>query len=186
MEKIDYEKIGLKVGLELHQQLNTKHKLFCNCPTELVERKPEYIFVRKLRPTRSELGEVDIAALFEWKRGRRYVYESYEDHVCLVEGDEEPPHNLNPEALEIALTVALMLHSKPVDEVHVMRKIVIDGSNTTGFQRTAVVALGGYIDDEEGRIRIQTICVEEDAARKIGEKGKDVIYRLDRLGIPLI
>ncbi len=186
MEKIDYEKIGLKVGLELHQQLNTKHKLFCNCPTELVERKPEYIFVRKLRPTRSELGEVDIAALFEWKRGRRYVYESYEDHVCLVEGDEEPPHNLNPEALEIALTAALMLHSKPVDEVHVMRKIVIDGSNTTGFQRTAVVALGGYIDDEEGRIRIQTICVEEDAARKIGEKGKDVIYRLDRLGIPLI
>jgi len=186
MEKIDYGKIGLKVGLELHQQLNTKHKLFCNCPTELVEKEPEYVFIRKLRPTRSELGEVDIAALFEWKRGRKYVYETYENHACLVEGDEEPPHNLNSEALEIALTVALMLHSKPVDEVHVMRKIVIDGSNTTGFQRTAVVALGGYIDDEEGIVRIQTICVEEDAARKIGEKGKDVVYRLDRLGIPLI
>ncbi len=186
MEKLDYKKLGLKVGLELHQQLDTKYKLFCNCPTKLVEERPEYVFIRRLRPTRSELGEVDIAALFEWKRRRKYVYESYENHVCLVEGDEEPPHNLNLEALEIALTVALMLHSKPVDEVHVMRKIVIDGSNTTGFQRTAVVALGGYLEDEEGKIRIQTICIEEDAARKIEEKGKNVVYRLDRLGIPLI
>lgn len=184
--KIDYKALELKVGLELHQQLDTKHKLFCNCPTKLVEEEGEFKFIRRLRPSRSELGEVDIAALFEWKRGRRYLYESYENYTCLVEGDEEPPHNLNMEALEIALTVAMLLNSKPVDEVHVMRKIVIDGSNTTGFQRTAVVALGGYLDDEEGRIRIQTICIEEDAARKIAENDKSVIYRLDRLGIPLI
>ncbi len=185
-EKIDFKKLGLKVGLELHQQLNTKHKLFCKCPTKLVEEKGEFNFIRRLRPTRSELGEVDIAALFEWKRGRYYLYESYDNYTCLVEGDEEPPHELNREALEIALTVALLLNSKPVDEVHVMRKIVIDGSNTTGFQRTAVVALGGYLEDEEDVIRIQTICLEEDAARKIAEKGAEVTYRLDRLGIPLI
>jgi len=185
-EKIDFRKLGLKVGLELHQQLDTKHKLFCKCPTKLVEEKGEFNFIRRLRPTRSELGEVDIAALFEWKRGRYYLYESYDNYTCLVEGDEEPPHELNREALEIALTVALLLNSKPVDEVHVMRKIVIDGSNTTGFQRTAVVALGGYLEDEEGIIRIQTICLEEDAARKIAEKGAEVTYRLDRLGIPLI
>jgi len=184
--KLDYRKIGLKVGLELHQQLNTKYKLFCKCPTILHEKPSPTTFKRYLRPTMSELGEVDVAALFEWKKGRYYIYEVHEDNVCLVESDEEPPHPLNMEAVEIALTVALMLHSRPVDEIHVMRKVVIDGSNTTGFQRTAIIALGGYIEDEDGIVRIQTICIEEDAARKVGEKGKGIQYRLDRLGIPLI
>jgi len=63
-----------------------------------------------------------------------------------------------------------------------MRKIVIDGSNTCGFQRTALVAIDGKIDD----VSIQSIAVEEDAARKIEEKNKIVNYGLDRLGIPLI
>ena len=184
--KYDYEKLGLKVGLEIHQQLDTKHKLFCNCPTILRDDKPDTIIIRRLRPTQSELGEVDPAALFEFKRGRTYIYESYNDSICLVEHDEEPPHDLNPEALEIALQIALMLNAKPVDEVHVMRKIVIDGSNTTGFQRTAIIALGGYVEDEEGRVHIKTICLEEEAARKIKEEGVNVHYRLDRLGIPLI
>lgn len=183
---IDYRALGLKVGLEMHQQLNTKHKLFCRCPLRLRQDKPEVCFLRRLRPTPSELGEIDPAALFEYKRGRFYVYESYEDNVCLVEHDEEPPHEMNPEAIDIALEVALMLHAKPVDEIHVMRKVVIDGSNTTGFQRTAVIALGGYIDDLEGRVPLETICLEEDAARKMGESEKEVRYRLDRLGFPLI
>jgi len=182
----DYEKLGLKVGLEIHQQLDTKYKLFCKCPTTLREDEPDIIIVRKLRPTQSELGEVDPAALFEFKRGRIYVYESYDDTVCLVEHDEEPPHDLNPEALEIALEIALMLNAKPVDEVHVMRKIVIDGSNTTGFQRTAIIAMGGYVEDGQDKIGIKTICLEEEAARKIKEEGNKVYYRLDRLGIPLI
>ncbi|RLF23258.1 MAG: Glu-tRNA(Gln) amidotransferase GatDE subunit E [Thermoprotei archaeon] len=184
--KLDYSALGLKVGLEMHQQLDTKHKLFCACPTRLRKESPSVNFRRYLRPTQSELGEVDPAALFEFKRGRVYVYESYDDSVCLVEHDEEPPHDLNPEAIDIALMVALMLHARPVDEIHVMRKIVIDGSNTTGFQRTAIIALGGYVDDIEGKVPIQTICLEEDAARKMGEKEKEVYYRLDRLGIPLI
>jgi len=186
MEKIDYNKIGLKVGLEIHQQLDTKHKLFCNCPTILRDDPPHRTIIRKLRPTQSELGEIDPAALFEFKKGRIYIYETYDDTICLVEHDEEPPHDLNPEALEIALQIALMLNAKPVDEVHVMRKIVIDGSNTTGFQRTAIIAMGGYIEDEEGKIEIKTICLEEEAARKIKEEGNKTYYRLDRLGIPLI
>ncbi len=186
MPSIDYRKLGLKVGLELHQQLDTKEKLFCHCPARLEEDAPEDVFTRRLRPTQSELGEVDVAALFEWKKGRAYEYHAPRTASCLVEADEEPPHELNKEALIIALAVAKALKARPVDEVHVMRKIVIDGSNTTGFQRTAVIALGGEIDIGGKTIRIQTICLEEDAARKIGEKGKIIEYKLDRLCIPLI
>ncbi|NPA05150.1 MAG: Glu-tRNA(Gln) amidotransferase subunit GatE [Crenarchaeota archaeon] len=186
--RYDPRSLGLKVGLEIHQQLDTRHKLFCNCPTKLVHGEAEEdIFYRRLRPTRSELGEVDVAALFEWRKGRIYEYHAPLNCSCLVEADEEPPHELNREALVIALAIAKALNSKPVDEIYVMRKIVIDGSNTTGFQRTAIVALGGYIDLPSGkRIGIQTIAVEEDAARKAGEKGTVTSYMLDRMGIPLI
>lgn len=186
---MNYAELGLRVGLELHQQLDTKHKLFCSCPTRLRDDEPDVTFIRRLRPTQSELGQVDEAALFEFKRGRRYLYESYNDSVCLVEEDEEPPHDVNQEAIDIALEVALMLNATPVDQVCVMRKLVIDGSNTTGFQRTFLVAIGGpkaVIEDEEGPVHIETICVEEDAARKVGEDEGVVSYRLDRLGIPLI
>ncbi|MCD6444432.1 Glu-tRNA(Gln) amidotransferase GatDE subunit E, partial [Candidatus Bathyarchaeota archaeon] len=180
--------VGLKVrvGLELHQQLATRFKLFCRCPSELGAEEPEHSFIRRLRPTQSELGEVDPAAHFEFKKGRYIVYELDDRSTCLVEMDEEPPHPMNEEAVDIALTVALMLNSDPVDEIHVMRKIVIDGSNTAGFQRTALIATGGYVDVEGKRIPIQTICLEEDAARLVKQQGKAVYYRLDRLGIPLI
>ncbi len=185
MDRLDYEKLGLMVGLEIHQQLDTSRKLFCRCPTRMVDEEGG-VFERTLRPTQSELGEVDVAAYFEWRRRRRYRYQSPRVSTCLVEDDEEPPHEISREAVAIALAVAKALGAKPVDEIHVMRKIVIDGSNTTGFQRTAIVAMGGSLEDEDGRVRIQTICVEEDAARKMEEKGRTVVYRLDRLGIPLI
>lgn len=181
---IDYKGLGLKVGLEIHQQLDTKNKLFCNCPTTLSDNY-KFTLERFLRPVSSELGEVDVAALFEWERGRKYIYQ-VSTSSCLVECDEEPPHLINDEALEIALATAMGLHSTIVDEVYVMRKIVIDGSNTSGFQRTAIVALGGYVEDRNERIGIQTIAVEEDAARKIEDKPDHVTYNLDRLGIPLI
>jgi len=180
------EDLGLKVGIEFHQMLDTKEKLFCSCPTSLVKEFKGPVVRRRLRATRSELGEVDRAAMLEEIRGREYVYEAPCEASCLVELDEEPPHNINREALEIALKIALALHADPVDEIHVMRKIVIDGSNTTGFQRTALIALGGYIDIGHKKVPIQTICLEEDAARKISESEKEVVYRLDRLGIPLI
>ncbi len=184
--ELDYEQLGLKVGLEIHQQLDTKCKLFCNCPAELSAKEPEIVFIRRLRPTQSELGEVDPAAMFEFQKGKTIVYEADSKTSCLVEMDEEPPHDLNQEALRIALAVALMVKARPVDEVHVMRKIVIDGSNTTGFQRTAVIALGGKIETDDEEIPLQTICLEEDAARKLREEGMTVYYRIDRLGIPLI
>ncbi len=183
-----FRKLGLKVGLELHQQLNTQHKLFCHCPTVVRDEEPHGNFIRRLRPTQSEMGEVDPAALFEFQRQKRFCYEYYNDTTCLVEADEEPPHNLNEEAIDVCLTMANFLKSKPVDEVHPMRKIVIDGSNTTGFQRTTIIANGGHVVVGNKTIGIQTICLEEDAARKIedDEKNNMRIYRLDRLGIPLI
>ena len=182
----DYEKLGLKVGLECHQQLNTKEKLFCSCKPELFKGEPKITFLRRLRPTQSELGQIDPAAYFEFKKGVKILYEADPQTSCLVEMDEEPPHDLNREALDITLTVALMMNAKPVDEVHVMRKVVIDGSNTTGFQRTCVVALGGEIQVDGKRISIEHISLEEDAARKTGEDGFIIRYRIDRLCIPLI
>ncbi len=186
MMNIDYEKVGALVGIEIHQQLNTRAKLFCDCPTRTREDDPHFTFLRRLRPTQSELGEVDPAALFEFQKGRVHVYENYDDSICLVEQDEEPPHPLNHKAIDIALEVALLTNAQPVDEIQVMRKIVIDGSNTTGFQRTAIISFGGEIKVNGKTIPLQTICLEEDAARKIREEDNQLIWRLDRLGIPLI
>ncbi len=176
----------LKVGLEIHRQLDTRHKLFCSCPTILTELAPEQKFLRKLRPTQGELGQFDCAALSEFRRGRGILYESNRQTSCLVESDEEPPGNLNSEAVEICLTAALLVNAKPVDEIHVMRKIVIDGSNTTGFQRTCVIATNGTITVDGTTIPIDQISLEEDAARKTIQTPEITGYRIDRLGIPLI
>uniref|UniRef100_A0A7C4HAP7 Glutamyl-tRNA(Gln) amidotransferase subunit E n=1 Tax=Staphylothermus marinus TaxID=2280 RepID=A0A7C4HAP7_STAMA len=184
--KNDYSELGLRVGLEIHIQLDTVHKLFCNCPAKLDDTGVEAVFERELRPAQSELGEVDVAALFEWKRKRSFLYKAPLQSTCLVESDEEPPHEINREALVIALAIAKALNMSIPDEIHVMRKIVIDGSNTTGFQRTAIIAMNGYLIDGDKRIGIETLCLEEDAARKISESGNVVEYKLDRLGIPLL
>lgn len=175
----------MKIGFEIHQQLKTK-KLFCDCPSELREDEPDIELKRRLRPTQSELGEIDRAALQEFLKGKTYLYQAYSGSTCIVEYDDEPPHKPNQKALEIALGVAMKLNAKPVDEVQFMRKLVIDGSNTAGFQRTAVVAFDGYMDIDGTRIGVPTICLEEEAARKIKESGKETVYRLDRLGIPLV
>jgi len=184
--EVDYEKTGLKVGIEIHQQLNTSAKLFCNCKPELFKEEPETTFLRRLRPTQSELGQTDPAAFFEFQKGVKILYEANNATSCLVEMDEEPPHQLNREAIDTVLAAALMMKCKPVDEVHVMRKTVIDGSNTTGFQRTCVIALDGEIRVGEKTVPIQHASLEEDAARKTAEEGNTIHYRIDRLGIPLI
>ena len=185
---IDYAKVGLKVGLEIHQQLNVNSKLFCSCPPELFKEEPEITFLRRLRPTQSELGQIDPAAYFEFQKGVKILYEANKASSCLVEMDEEPPHPINLDAVEVVLTAALMMNMQPVDEVHVMRKTVIDGSNTTGFQRTCIIALDGWIKVGEKTIPMQAASLEEDAARKTGtqDEGKTIRYRIDRLGIPLI
>jgi glutamyl-tRNA(Gln) amidotransferase subunit E len=184
---VDYEKIGLKVGLEIHQQLNTRGKLFCGCRPELFKEEPETTFLRRLRPTQSELGQIDPAAYFEFQKGSLIRYEADSRTSCLVEMDEEPPHPLNMEAVETVLQAAMLMKATPVDEIHVMRKTVIDGSNTTGFQRTCVVALNGEIKVGLKTVPIQHVSLEEDAARKTGdEEGNTTRYRIDRLGIPLI
>ena len=185
---IDYAKVGLKVGLEIHQQLNVNSKLFCSCPPELFKEEPEITFLRRLRPTQSELGQIDPAAFFEFQKGVKILYEANRKSSCLVEMDEEPPHPINLDAVEVVLTASLMMNMQPVDEVHVMRKTVIDGSNTTGFQRTCIIALDGWIKVGDKTIPMQAASLEEDAARKTGtqDEGKTIRYRIDRLGIPLI
>lgn len=176
---MDYKKLGLKAGIEIHQQLNTKEKLFCHCPTLLrdaEERNGE--FFRYLRATESEMGKIDRAAEEEMKKeNRAYTYYAY-DTTCLVENDEEPPAPMNPEAIELSMTLAKMLGMTAVEQIHVMRKLVIDGSNTSGFQRTALVALNGKIP--AGAV-IESICLEEEAAQRV----EGDIFSLDRLGIPL-
>lgn len=182
---MDYKKLGLVCGLEIHQQLDVG-KLFCSCPTGLREDAPDFQVQRYLRAVSGESGEVDIAAQHEVLKGKKFVYEGYKETTCLVEIDEEPPHPVNSEALKVALEVALLLKTEVFDVVQVMRKMVVDGSNTSGFQRTALIAHRGRLQTKEGDVRIATLCLEEDSARIVKENGDIVVYRLDRLGIPLI
>ncbi|HWS20653.1 MAG TPA: Glu-tRNA(Gln) amidotransferase subunit GatE [Nitrososphaera sp.] len=182
---LDPASLNLKVGLEIHQQLATKSKLFCNCSCE--EAKVyDRSFLRKLRPTQSELGAYDPAAMFEFSKMHTVEYQAAFGSSCLVEADEEPPHDVSKEALETALIFSLGLLSKVMDEIHVMRKIVIDGSNTTGFQRTMLVASGGYLEIAGKRVGVQSICLEEDAAKLIGDEKGVRKFGLDRLGVPLV
>ena len=176
---MDYKSVGLKAGIEIHQQLDTKEKLFRHCPTTLRE-VPEHTgeIFRYLRATESEMGEIDRAAQEEMKRDRKFQYYTY-DTTCLVENDEEPPSPVNDEAVTVCLTIARMFGMVPVPQIHTMRKLVIDGSNTSGFQRTALVAFNGALPTGG---EIETICLEEEAAQRV----KDEIFSLDRLGIPLI
>lgn len=185
-EKYDWKELGLKMGLEIHQQLNTKSKLFCSCPTELIDDDVDLTIRRNLRPTQSELGQIDRAALQESMRKLNFNYESFDKHTCLVECDDEPPHSLNREALDLAITISTLLNMHIVDEFHTMRKQVIDGSNTSGFQRTGLLATDGYLDTPYGRVVIETIGLEEDAARRVDTNSEFTEFRLDRLGIPLV
>jgi len=176
----------MKAGLEFHQRLATEHKLFCNCSAELSDDKPIASYVRKLRPVVGELGIVDPAALEEFLKKKVFVYQAFTGHSCLVELDEAPPGPVNSQALDIALEIALLLNCTIVDEIHVMRKTVIDGSNTSGFQRTILIGRDGYVDTKHGRIEITGVYLEEEAAGIVSDKPDEKVYRLDRLSIPLV
>ena len=186
LEELDYRALGLICGIEIHQQLDTACKLFCGCPTKHREvAESNFEFFRYLRPSRSELGEIDRAALEAVLVSRKFLYKSY-DTTCLVEADEEPPREINPDALEISLVIARLLNMKIMDEVEIMRKMVIDGSNTSGFQRTAYIGSVGSIDTTQGPVGIGLLCLEEEAARIVDDRGDSLVYSLDRLGIPLV
>ncbi|MBT3474632.1 MAG: Glu-tRNA(Gln) amidotransferase subunit GatE [Thaumarchaeota archaeon] len=185
MSELDIKNIGLKVGLEIHQQLDTKKKLFCDC-TPIEEEEFSMKFSRKLRAAKSELGKIDPAALFESTKSKTIVYYANPKSSCLVEEDEEPPHALDTDAKNIVLLISSALESKIFSEIHVMRKTVIDGSNTTGFQRTMLVAQGGHIEVNGKKVGVQSICLEEDAGKLIKDEGNHRFFSLDRLGVPLI
>jgi len=176
----------MKSGLEIHQRLKT-HKLFCNCPSiDVGDKKPSRIIRRKQYAVKSEFREEDLAARFEQEKDKLYSYYYYDEACCEVEADESPPLRLNMEALKIAFAIALKLNATPVDEIQVMRKQVTDGSNTAGFQRTMLIATDGYLETSKGRVGIDTVCLEEESAGIVRQGSDKVIYRLDRLGIPLV
>ncbi len=185
MSEFSINNVGVKVGLEIHQQLATNKKLFCNCiPTDTEEYSIK--FQRKLRAAKSELGEYDPAALFEKSKSKSIVYYANPDSSCLVEQDEEPPHELDEDAKRISLIIASALKSEIFSEIYPMRKTVVDGSNTTGFQRTMLISQGGNFEVEGKNIGIQSICLEEDAAKNLGDEGSIRKFGLERLGIPLV
>ena len=185
MSEIQIDKIGLLVGLEIHQQLATGRKLFCKCkPIESEEYSIN--FTRKLRITSSELGEFDPSALFEKSKEKMISYFANPESSCLVEQDDEPPHDVDPVAKETVLILSSALKSNIFNEIYVMRKLVIDGSNTSGFQRTMLVSSGGSLEVNGKIIGVQSICLEEDAAKLLKDAGDTREYSLDRLGIPLI
>ena len=186
MTEYDYEELGLVAGLEIHQQLDTATKLFCDCPTTIREpEESERSFSRYLHPTKSELGEIDQAALEESMVDREFEYLAY-DTTCLVEEDDEPPHRVDREAMETTLEIAQLLDMSVVDQVNVMRKIVVDGSNTTGFQRSMLVANDGAIETSAGPVGIEDILLEEESCQRVEETDDGVRFSLDRLGIPLV
>jgi Glu-tRNA(Gln) amidotransferase subunit E-like FAD-binding protein len=172
----------IKSGIEIHQQLDT-NKLFCNCPSVLRKEEPEFEIKRKLHAVAGETGDIDKAVVYETEKDREFIYEGY-DSICLVELDESPPYLINQDALIIGLHIALLLNCEIIPVSQIMRKTVLDGSNTSGFQRTVIIARNGYIETEYGKVRIDNISLEEDSARVISKEENR--FRLDRLGIPLV
>jgi glutamyl-tRNA(Gln) amidotransferase subunit E len=185
MSEFSINDVGVKVGLEIHQQLATNKKLFCNC-TPIETEEYSIKFQRKLRAAKSELGEYDPAALFEKSKSKSIMYFANPESSCLVEQDEEPPHELDVDAKRISLIIASALKSEIFSEIYPMRKTVVDGSNTTGFQRTMLISQGGYFEVEDEKIGIQSICLEEDAAKILGDEGSVRKFGLERLGVPLV
>ncbi len=184
--KTDYEELGFKCGIEIHQQISTDTKLFCNCPIDLRDEAADSNVERYLRAVKGESGERDQAAEKEEQKSRKYVYNYYKRNNCLVELDEEPPQKMDGEALDIALTFTRMVDADVPREIQVMRKMVVDGSNTSGFQRTSMVGLKGELETETGKVGIEDIELEEESAGIHSRDSEKAVYDLNRLGIPLI
>nr|HPM24263.1 Glu-tRNA(Gln) amidotransferase GatDE subunit E [Phycisphaerae bacterium] len=186
MTEADYLNIGLKVGLEVHQQLLTRRKLFCRCPAGRYSQEYDAEILRHMRPTLSELGEYDGTALMEKKTRKNIYYRIHHDTVCTYEFDDTPPFFIDDEALDIALEICLLLRLNLVGELHIARKQYLDGSIPTGFQRTGILGVDGVIPFKDRTVRIRQLSIEEDACREVSDIGHDRVYLTDRLGMPLI
>jgi glutamyl-tRNA(Gln) amidotransferase subunit E len=184
----DYERIGFMSGLEVHQQLKTKKKLFCRCPAGIFHKHDEFdaTVIRHMRPTLSELGEYDGTALMEFKTRKEIEYRLNNQTACTYEVDDTPPFKINTEALEFALEISMLSMLNIVGEVHITRKQYLDGSIPTGFQRTAILGVEGEIQLKNKKIRLIQLSIEEDSCREISDVGHKRVYKTDRLGMPLI
>ena len=184
----DYKRIGFMSGLEIHQQLNTKEKLFCHCPAGIYHNNNDFNaeLIRHMRPTLSELGEYDGTALMEFKTKKEIIYRINNETACTYEIDDTPPFKINGEALEKALEISLLSKLNIVGEVHITRKQYLDGSIPTGFQRTAILGVEGEIQLKNKKIRLIQLSIEEDACREISDIGHIRTFKTDRLGMPLI
>ncbi len=184
----DYKRIGFKSGLEVHQQLKTKSKLFCRCPAGIYHSDDDFDaeVIRHMRPTLSELGEYDGTALMEFKTRKNITYRLNNRNACTYEVDDTPPFHIDPEALEIAIKISLLSKLNIVGEVHITRKQYLDGSIPTGFQRTAILGVEGEIQLKNKKVRLIQLSIEEDSCREISDVGHERIYKTDRLGMPLI
>ena len=184
----DYDRIGFMSGLEVHQQLLTQRKLFCRCPAGIYQKPDEFDaeLIRHMRPTLSELGEYDGTALMEFRTRKEIIYRIAHPTACTYDVDDTPPFPIDREALDIALEIALASKMNIVGEVHITRKQYLDGSIPTGFQRTAIVGIGGEIPLKNKKVRLIQLSVEEDSCREVSDIGHQRIYRTDRLGMPLI
>ncbi len=185
----DYDRIGFMSGLEVHQQLLTKRKLFCNCPAGFFQKPDEYDaeLVRHMRPTLSELGEYDGTALMEFKTKKEIIYRIANKTACTYDVDDTPPFPIDREALDISIEISLLSKLNIVGEVHITRKQYLDGSIPTGFQRTAIIGINGEITLKSGRkVNLIQLSIEEDSCREVSDIGHVRVYRTDRLGMPLI
>ena len=182
---MDYNSLGLKCGIEIHQQLKGR-KLFSNMYSNLTSNDPDRTIKRNLRKSSNEYGKEDAAAKYQSKKNLDYLYQIHNNSTSLVELDEEPPKIISKSALETAIKVSKILNCEIIPAVQIMRKTVIDGSNTSGFQRTGIVGINGYINTSKGKVTINSVIIEEDSARRVSETKESVTFRLDRLGIPLI
>jgi glutamyl-tRNA(Gln) amidotransferase subunit E len=185
LERLDYQAVGLISGLEVHQQLLTREKLFCRCPAGLYTETHDGEVLRHMRPTLSELGEYDGTALMEFKTKKEIVYLLNHLNVCTYEMDDTPPFLVNQEAIDVAIELCLTMNMDIIDEVHIARKQYLDGSIPTGFQRTAIVGVNGWLPFKGRRLTVTHVSIEEDSCREVKDKGHQIIWRTDRLGMPL-